>query len=190
MRNTITKILALAVSLLCLLALAACPPDASPTGDTGTVEITNIPLKVRPGEEDSYKIFIQLSEGNDSDVDPIALGSAKIDGKDNVTLTLHLYDSVTKKESNTPWNDSGTYNVAVTISPQSAPSWEQIVVNAGQGLFSGKTVLQWDKLLFIDMGKKGIFSFWGVTIDGPDRVSKIYDGIIKEDPDINTSTTP
>jgi hypothetical protein len=184
MRKTITTSLALVCSLLCILILGACPPGAgTDTSDKkiGQVIITNIPLKVREDGPESFKIYVQLSTSM-SDSDPhTAISSGKIEKHKNQdgSVTLSLYED---QEMTTPWEGSGSFYIAVTISPKNAPSAEAIRVK-------------------VPSSKKNPFSSeantidWNTSIDLEDlvffaapRIQAIYNRIIKVDPDINTNT--
>jgi hypothetical protein len=186
-RKTTINSLVLAVSLLCLLVLGACPPPVDPdTGtkvsgeETGEIIIKNIPPKMKEEGPDSFKIYVQLSENMDEDKPHAAISSGKIaDCKQpNGDVVLKLY---TKKEMTTPWKGKGSYYIAVTISPEIAPSWEDIRVKVPSILkkvFSSEAnTIDWDSST--DLNTLGNL--------GKPRIKAIYDLIIKEDTDITTT---
>jgi hypothetical protein len=182
MRKTITNSLILAVSLLCLLVLGACPPEAGNPEisgeDTGQVIITNIPSQVNG--QDSFKIYIQFSTSTSEDDPHTAISSGKIAEckQPNGDVILNLYE---EKEMTTPWEGSGSYYIAITISPQKAPSWNAIQVEVpsfSKNSFSAEAnTFDWTS--FKDLSTLSSF--------GEPRIQAIYDLIIKEDPDIDTT---
>jgi hypothetical protein len=181
MRKTTTKFLIPAVSFLCLLALGACAPGAdekSPGEKTREVIITNIPTEMKAGGPVPYKIYVQLSESMSKDDPHTAITSGKIeecrnqDG--NVTLRLFEDEAMT-----IPWEGgSGSYYIAVTISPQSVSSWQDIQVKVpgiNRRPFSSETnVIDWASS--INLNSLGSL--------GKPRIEAIYDLIIQKDPDI------
>jgi hypothetical protein len=186
MRKTITNFFALGVSLLCLFILGACAPDAGSGGtessgnSTGQVIITNVPSKVKNGH-DSFKIYVQLSTSTD-DKDPhTAISNGKIAEHKNPdgSVTLPLY----KDQAMTiPWEGSGSYFIAVTISPERAPSdqsiWVKVpVLSVKPSPFSSESnTIDWNASY--DLDKLGDFA--------RPRIQAIYERVIKVDPDITT----
>jgi hypothetical protein len=186
MRKTIINSLALAVSLLCLLVLGACPPEADPdTGtkvsgeETGEIILKNIPENIKAGGPKSFKIYVQLSESMNETDPHAAISSGKIadlkQSNDDVVLPLY-----TEKGRTTPWKGKGLYYIAVTISPENAPSWEDIQVKvpgtSRKAFSSESNTIDWNSSTNLnDLGNIG-----------KSRIQKIYDLIIKDDPDITT----
>jgi hypothetical protein len=183
MRKTIINSLVLAVSLLCLLVLGACPPDAdTDTGtkvsgeETGEIIIKNIPKKMKEGGPDSFKIYVQLSEST-KETDPhTAISSGKIAG-DNVVLKLYTEQGMT-----TPWKGKGSYYIAITISPKTALSKEDILARvppanlslSPEPFSSESNTFDWKELKKIPLSS---------------RIEAIYELIIKDDPDITSTPT-
>jgi hypothetical protein len=181
MRKLTTNPLIPAVSLLCLLVLAACPPDGGDTkssgNDTDKVIIKGIPDKV--GGQDSYKIYIQFSEYTDDDKPHTAISSGKIEEHKNPdgSVTLSLFED---EEMTTPWTGSGSFYIAITISPKNAPSADAIEVRvpatSKKSFSSEANTIDWQS----SKSLKDLGSF------GEPRIQAIYDLIIKKDPDITT----
>jgi hypothetical protein len=178
MYKTIKKPLVLAISLLCLLALGACAPDAGPDESDEVIDqviITNIPDKVNG--QDSFKIYVQLSASMNENDPHAAVGSGKIADYKNpdgsVTLKLYKDDEYGKKADN-EWSGSGKFYVAVTISPQNAPTKEAIDARV-----RGLSKISTSKIKTID---------WNACtkIPIPAKVDAIYDLIIVKDGDITT----
>jgi hypothetical protein len=176
MRKPITNFLALVVSLLCLFILGACPPDAGSGGDDaqdgeiGQVTITNIPQTVGTNGPASFKIYIQLSTSTKEKDPHAAVSSGRING--NSSVTLNLYKEQNMQELCTV---SEKYYVAVTISPENAPS-----VNAIEARILGISPVSTSKIKSIDWGSL-------TPIPIPDKVKAIYELVIKVDDEINTS---
>jgi hypothetical protein len=177
MRKTIINFLALAVSLLCLFILVACPPEAGSGGDNtpdeeiGQVTITNIPPTVGANRAESFKIYIQLSASTNENDPHAAVSSKKIDGKPSVTLKLYKEQNLQE-----PWTGSGKYYVAVTISPQTASNKDAI-----EAKILGIMPVSTSKIKSIDWG-----SLQKIPLSG--KVDAIYNLIIKEDSEITTTT--
>jgi hypothetical protein len=178
MYKTIKKPLALVISLLCLLALGACSPDADPEESDEVIDqviITNIPDKVK--DQDSFKIYVQLSTSINENDPHAAVSSGKIAGFKNpdgsVTLKLYKDDEYGNKADN-EWSGSGKFYVAVTISPQNAPTKEAIDARV-----RGLSKISTSKIKTID---------WNDCTKIPisSKVDAIYDLIIKKDPEITT----
>jgi hypothetical protein len=168
MRKTITNSLALAVSLLCLLALGACPPEASPTENTETVVITNIPKQVVEGK-DTYKVYVQLSEGMNAAAGYVAKAEALISeavlSGDTYTVTI----TTLKDSGGNPWKGSNNKSANVIIRPKIVASIADIEAK-GNLIPSSKTLtLDWNKLMPI----KGFISDADYT--------KLYDDIVVAD---------
>jgi hypothetical protein len=184
MRKTIINSLVLVISLLCLLVLGACPPEADPDPDTGTkvsggetgeIIIKNVPPKMKEEGPDSFKIYVQLSESM-KETDPhAAISSGKIADCKNSSgdVVLKLY---TEQEMTTPWKGKGSYYIAVTISPQNAPSWKDIQVKVPSILknaFSSESnTFNWTSSTDLSFME--------------DRIKAIYNLIIEKDTDITT----
>ena len=188
MRKTITNSLILAVSLLCLLVLGACPPETgSPEisgEDTGQVIIKNIPAKIKVGEAevDSFKIYIQFSTSTSENDPHTAISSGKIAEckQPNGDVILDLYK---EEEMTTPWEGHGSYYIAITISPQKAPSPDYIQVKVPSiskiPFSSEANIIDWNSSSSKDLNDLGTL--------GKPRIQAIYDLIIKKDADIDTT---
>jgi hypothetical protein len=187
MRKTITNFLVPAVSLLCLLVLGACPPEAGgdpevPGEDIGQVIIKNIPTKVNEGGKDSFKIYVQFSTSTSQNDPHTAISSGKIadlkQSNGDVVLNLFKEEAMT-----TPWEGRGLYYIAITISPQTVSSSADIQVKVADtkkiAFSSEANTLDWNSSINLNtMGSLGT-----------PRIQAIYDLIIKKDTEI-TITTP
>jgi hypothetical protein len=173
MRKTITKTLALAVSLLCLLALAACPPDTSPTEDTETVVVTNIPKKVNGN--DTYKVYVQLSEGMSAAAGYVAKGEALISQAQTTGDTYTVTITELKDPAGTPWKGSNNKSVNIIIRPSKVDSIDDIM-SKGNLKSSSKTLnLNWDNLILVT----GEGSGFGAI--GAADYNKLYEDIVVAD---------
>jgi hypothetical protein len=174
MRKTITNFLALAVSLLCLFILGACAPEVGSGGTESSgnsinqVIITNVPSKLKNGT-DSFKIYIQLSTSMNENDPHAAVSSGRIDG--NSSVTLKLFKEQDMKE---PCTVSEKYYVAVTISPQNAPT-----VDAIEAKVFGYSMVPTSKIKSIDWN-----SLQPIPLQN--KVKAIYDLVITKDKDITT----
>jgi hypothetical protein len=173
MRKTIINSLVLAVSLLCLLVLGACPPEAdtTPAESTTQVEITNIPSKVN--EKDTYKVYVLFSEGMSATAGHVARGEATLTaGQTTVTIT-DLKDT-----SGNNWTDSNFKSVCVLITAQTVSSEDDTDAH-GSLVSPSKTLsLDWDSLMKL----KGN----GAMIPSEDY-TLLYNGIIGNDSAITKS---
>ncbi|MDR2501236.1 MAG: hypothetical protein LBD37_09210 [Treponema sp.] len=138
------------------------------------ITITNIPATTaRTGKTGaaSFKIYVQLSSGADQSAGFVAQGQAKIDGKTSVSMDL-------KDTTGTSWAKQGAFNMAVTISPATTSSYEDILVKASQSTAfnTKKPSFAWDSLL----------DLW--AMNRTDDIQGIYNGVIKSDTEITTST--
>jgi hypothetical protein len=110
-----------------LLVFTACKQPGGNVGDpTSQVEITGIPPQTSKGA-DSFKIFVQFSKGTSADAGYVAKGDALIEGADSVIMEL-------KNPDGESWSGSGTFNVAIVLSPATVTNWEDIDVRAGQNV--------------------------------------------------------
>ncbi|MDR2053742.1 MAG: hypothetical protein LBP80_10035 [Treponema sp.] len=175
MRKTITNFLVPAVSLLCLLALNACPPEATPPEDTEAVRITNIPREVGANKKAPFKVYVQLSAGMDASAGYVAKGEAKLPSPETTEITIKLKD-----QKDDDWTGSGFTNVCVLVSPETVNNIDDIDAKPQASATSSKTlVLDWNNLMeerFIN------------TLDKY-SLAKLYNGIVVDDLDIKGSKT-
>jgi hypothetical protein len=179
MRKTITKSLVLAVSILCLLVLGACPPDAgggteSSGEETKQVTITNIPATVGNGNKKPFKVYIQFSTGMDASAGYVAKGEAKLSSEEATEVTI----TNLKNASGNTWADSGKFNVCVLIAPESVDSIDDIDAKPKLSVqFSQNLALNWKN----DLLSEGMINFRDKY-----SLAKLYNGIIVDsnDPDI------
>jgi hypothetical protein len=170
MRKTVIKALAPAFALLCLLALSACPPDATPAEATEQVVVTNIPLMVN--SKTTYKVYVLLSEGSNATAGHVAMGAKLTNGQATVTMPLTDPADLT---GNTPWTGSNFNNVCVLISAQTVSGEVDTDARVGTALSSKTLSLDWNSLM---QGK-------GQYIN-TDDYTKMYNNIIGHDPEITT----
>jgi hypothetical protein len=147
------------------------------------VIITNVPSKVRENGPDSFKIYVQLSTSTEDNDPHTAISNGKIAEHKNqdgsVTLPLYKDQAMT-----TPWEGSGSYFIAVTISPESASSeqaiWVKVpVLSVKPSPFSSESnTIDWNTSY--DLDKLGDFA--------KPRIKAIYERVIKVDTDINPPT--
>jgi hypothetical protein len=140
-----------------LLIFAACKQPGDDTrSPTGQIEITGIDLKVKG--KDSYKIFVQFSEGTNANAGYVAKGDAEINGKTSVTIDLYGSDDK-------PWNGTGTFSMAMTLSPATVTSENDIDVwgNMDVPLSAENKSFKWAKGFHVND--------WDIS-----RVKQIYDG--------------
>jgi hypothetical protein len=142
MRKTTTNPLALAVPILCLFVLAACPPDAAPVEDTESVIITGIPLEVNG--KDTYKVYVQLSEGTSAAAGHVAEGAALISEAQANGNTYTVTITELKDPDGNPWKGSNNKSANVVIRPKKVDSIADIEAK-GNMMSSSKTLtLNWD----------------------------------------------
>ncbi|MDR2739593.1 MAG: hypothetical protein LBB68_07155 [Treponema sp.] len=112
-----------AIILLSLAVLGGCPLSDEDTGimvKIGKVEITNIPKTV--GGKESYKVFVRVSTGDNASAGWVAKGAIEIGD----TTSSDFVD-----RENKPWTVTGTYNVAIVVSPKEVTTWQDIVAYGG-----------------------------------------------------------
>jgi hypothetical protein len=175
MRKTITNFLALAVSLLCLFVLGACPPEADSGGDdsslsknTEAVEVKNIPSTVN--EKPTYKVYVQLSAGMNAAAGYVAKGEALIKDATRIGDTYTVTITELKDPNGSAWKGSNFGNVCVLIVPETVNSKEDTDAKVNMVSPSKTLALDWDKLL---QGK-------GKLINDADY-SKLYNDIVVTD---------
>ncbi|GHV32625.1 hypothetical protein AGMMS4952_23330 [Spirochaetia bacterium] len=126
------------------------------------VQISNIPAEVTSGVT-AYKIYIQLSTGVTAKAGYVAKGEALIKGETSVIIDL-------KKPDGQPWNDTGFFNFAIVISPETAGTSKDILVHGGEKYFSSKIQhIAW---------APGLINLHDIL---PAQVDEIFDGIIMPD---------
>jgi hypothetical protein len=168
MRKIITNSLVLAVSLLCLLVLGACPPDTTPVEDTESVVVTNIPATV--GGKPTYKVYVQLSEGTSAAAGHVAEGTALISEAQPTGNTYTITINALKDPNGNPWKGSNNKSANVVIRPQNVTSIEDIEAK-GNMVSSSKTLtLNWDS---------GLISIKGVISDADYNL--LYEDIVVAD---------
>jgi hypothetical protein len=177
MRKTINNILVLAVSLLCLLVLGACPPEATPAELAKEVKVINIPPTVGKNNKQSFKVYVQLSAGMDASAGYVAKGEAKLSSPGTTTeVTIKLKDP-----DGNAWTGSDFSNVCVLISPETVDNIDDIDAKPKASVTSSKTlILDWD-----DLWEEDTIN----TLD-PYSLAKLYNGIVVDDGDIKGTKTP
>ncbi|WP_010260403.1 hypothetical protein [Treponema primitia] len=177
-RKMILPGLGVAITLLSLLFFTACSTDGgdcdcdyngdyngddtdddtSFTVTIGQVEITNIPQTV--GDNDSFKVFIQLSTGTTAAAGYVAKGAIEI-GDETPSGFFDPNDQ--------PWSGTGKYNVAIVISPRAVTKWQDIAVYGAQNktFSSGKMSFNLSSLIKLNVlmpsQVKQLFNGEGVT---------------------------
>ncbi|GHV47088.1 hypothetical protein AGMMS49546_36290 [Spirochaetia bacterium] len=144
------------LALLSLLVLAACELPSNDEGakNTEAIRITGIPVN----GDSTYKIFVQLSEGQDASAGYIAKGDALINGKTSVLIPL--FD-----KNGDPWSGTGWQNMAMVISPRVVTRWQDIDAYGYQKNFSSQIqTFEWAK------------EFLHLNTDMPNQVQEIFSG--------------
>jgi hypothetical protein len=168
-RKTITNSLVLAVSLLCLLILGACPPEASPAEDTEEVKVTGIPPTVNG--KPTYKVYVQLSETTSPTADAgyVAKGEALISGAQKIGDTYTVTITQLKGQDGKPWKGSTYRSANVVIRPKKVESKNDIEAKGNLASSSKTVTLVWDNLA----------SLTGILNDAD--FDLLYNGIIVAD---------
>lgn len=168
-----------AVGILFSLFIPAACSD-SPEDNVVNAErfrITNIPTTIARGGNDyvaSYKIYVQISRGTNKNAGNVAEGEALLSGATSITVDLK------KPKSDKRWSGSGPYNVAIIISPQTAPTYESLLVKAYT------VVLNQQVQAFNFAGGYDMWNLPKALGNGVENIQEIYNGVILEDPDITT----
>jgi hypothetical protein len=175
MRKTITNFLALAVSLLCLFILVACPPEAdtSPPEDTETVVVKNIPSTVNG--KPTYKVYVQLSTGMSAAAGYVAKGEALIKGTPTENNTYTVTITELKDPDGNPWKGSNNKSANVVIRPQEVSGIVDMEARGNLASSSKILTLDYEKGLHLLKGKGGL-----IDISSEDY-QKLYEDIVEAD---------
>jgi hypothetical protein len=173
MCKTVINSLALVISVLCLLVLGACPPEADEVEDTETIKVTNIPLKVLETGLDPYKIYVQLAKTMKASDGYVAKGEKILTaGQTEVTIT----GADIKDESGIPWTGSEYGYVNILISPEYVASIDEIDSRAGTASPAKTLKLKWEGI--------SLKSAVGLGFIQLNDYHQLYKDIIIDDSDI------
>ncbi|MDR0567697.1 MAG: hypothetical protein LBG87_00625 [Spirochaetaceae bacterium] len=172
------KILGTRGALLLLCLLAGCNHPDAPDGKTSGITVTNVPAVIGRGSDKdaaSYKIYVQISSGTDQSAGYAAKGEAAINGKSAVTITE------LKAQNGNLWSGSGSYNLAITVSPQSVSAKEDILVKAvSSAKLGADAVVSFDWNSALDL--------WGLGMT--ENINALYEGVVLPDPEIGNPSSP
>jgi hypothetical protein len=140
-----------AFTLLLALITVGCPSESpSDPKPAGEITITDIPTTI--GDKQTYKIYVSLTDSVNYNDPHEAQGTALVDGKTSVTVTLYKSPPNANEHPDPDTKTGGLWSgktayFSVTISPEIVSSKNDIMAKAGMTFNDSKKTTSWNTLL-------------------------------------------